>query len=90
MDFVFTVCDQAAGEVCPAWPGQPITAHWGLADPVAVEGSHEHRRHAFSLMQNQLVNRIRLFLSLPIGKLDRLALKHEVDRIGRTPPAAEA
>ncbi|MBS0545251.1 MAG: arsenate reductase ArsC [Proteobacteria bacterium] len=89
MDFVFTVCDQAAGEVCPVWPGQPITAHWGFADPVKVEGSHEQRLKSFSHAQNQIVNRIRLFLSLPIGKLDRLALKREVDQIGKTRDGGE-
>ena len=85
MDFVFTVCDQTAGEVCPTWPGQPLTAHWGFADPVKVEGSEQRRLDAFSLVQNQLVNRLRLFLSLPLEKLDRLAISQEIDRIGREP-----
>lgn len=85
MDFVFTVCDQTAGEVCPVWPGQPLTAHWGVADPVKVEGSEQRRRDAFSLTQNQLLNRLRLFTSLPLAKLDRLAIQHEIDRIGQTP-----
>lgn len=85
MDFVFTVCDQAAGEVCPVWPGQPITAHWGFADPAAVVGDREHQLKAFSQAQNEIVNRIRLFLSLPVEKLDRLALKREVDQLGRSP-----
>ncbi len=90
MDFVFTVCDQAAGEVCPVWPGQPVTAHWGFADPAAVEGDRERRLRAFRLAQNQIVNRIRLFASLPIDRLDRLALKHEVEAIGRSGVVEEA
>ena len=85
MDFVFTVCDQTAGEVCPVWPGQPLTAHWGFADPVKVEGDEQHRLDAFGQVQHQIANRLRLFLSLPLAKLDRLAIKHEIDRIGRTP-----
>jgi len=89
MDFVFTVCDQAAGEVCPVWPGQPLTAHWGFADPVKVEGDRDRKLHAFGLTQNQIVNRLRLFLSLPLAKLDRLAIKKEIDRIGESDPAAE-
>lgn len=89
MDFVFTVCDQAAGEVCPVWPGQPITAHWGFADPGRVEGSRERRLNAFRQTQHEIVNRVRLFLSLPIAKLDRLALKREVDQIGRRNPPQE-
>ncbi len=90
MDFVFTVCDQAAGEVCPVWPGQPVTAHWGFADPAAVEGDRERRLRAFRLAQNQIVNRIRLFASLPIDRLDRLARKHEVEAIGRSGVVEEA
>jgi len=88
MDFVFTVCDQTAGELCPVWPGQPLTAHWGFADPVKVEGSEQRQLDAFSQIQNQIANRLRLFLSLPLAKLDRLAIKHEIDRIGQT--SAEA
>ena len=75
MDFVFTVCDQAAGEVCPAWPGQPITAHWAFADPAAVIGDREQQHKAFSASQFQIANRIRLFLSLPIEKIDRISLQ---------------
>ncbi len=90
MDFVFTVCDQAAGEVCPVWPGQPVTAHWGFADPAAVEGDRERRLRAFRVAQNQIVNRIRLFASLPIDRLDRLARKHEVEAIGRSGVVEEA
>jgi arsenate reductase len=86
MDFVFTVCDQAAGEVCPVWPGNPITAHWGVPDPAAVEGSEAEQRAAFRDALRRLDARIKLFASLPVEKLDRLALKREADAIGRTPP----
>ncbi len=82
IDFVFTVCDNAAGEVCPVWPGQPLTAHWGIADPAAVLGTDQEKRQAFSLAFNQLSRRISIFLSLPLAKIDRMALKHELDRIG--------
>jgi protein-tyrosine-phosphatase len=81
--FVFTVCDNAAGEVCPAWPGQPMTAHWGVPDPAAVEGSDEAKRKAFFLAFNQLRNRINLFANLPIDKLDRLSLQKSLDAIGK-------
>lgn len=83
LDFVFTVCDNAAGEVCPAWPGQPMTAHWGVPDPAAVAGSDEDKRKAFFLAFNQLQNRISLFANLPLGKLDRLSLKQHLDAIGK-------
>ncbi len=83
MDFIFTVCDQAAGEVCPIWPGNPATAHWGMPDPAAVEGSELDRRNAFRAALRQLDNRIQLFTSLGIAALDRLALKRELDRIGK-------
>jgi arsenate reductase len=82
MDFVFTVCDQAAGEVCPVWPGNPITAHWGVPDPAAVERTENERRQAFRDAFRQLEARIKLFVSLPIDKLDRMALKHHADEIG--------
>jgi protein-tyrosine-phosphatase len=82
LDFVFTVCDNAAGEVCPVWPGQPITAHWGVPDPAAVEGSDEAKRRAFSDAARILTQRIRLFASLPLEKLDRLVLKERLDDIG--------
>jgi arsenate reductase len=75
MDFIFTVCDQAAGEVCPAWPGQPVTAHWGFADPAAARGDQEQQLRAFTLAEFQITNRIRLFLNLPFDKLDRLSLQ---------------
>lgn len=84
MDFVFTVCDKAAGEVCPVWPGQPMTAHWGVDDPVAVEGSEVERLQAFREAFRVLENRIKLFTSLRLEALDRLKLKHHLDEIGRT------
>jgi arsenate reductase len=84
MDFVFTVCDQAAGETCPIWPGQPMTAHWGVDDPAKAEGSDEAKRKAFARAFTELSTRINLFLSLPLGKLDRLALKKRLDEIGKT------
>jgi arsenate reductase len=83
LDFVFTVCDNAAGEVCPVWPGTPITAHWGIADPAAVSGSDEEKRKAFAQAFILLQRRIALFVSLPLARLDALAVKREVDRIGR-------
>ena len=82
MDFVFTVCDQAAGEVCPIWPGTPVTAHWGLPDPAAVEGPHEVRMKAFREALYALQNRIRLFINLPIEGLDRLTLQSKAREIG--------
>ena len=82
MDFVLTVCDKAAGEVCPAWPGQPISAHWGVEDPVAVQGDEEHKRKAFSDAFLTLQRRIALFLNLPMDKLDKLSLQNELNRIG--------
>ena len=84
MQFVFTVCDQAAGEVCPVWPGQPMSAHWGVDDPAAVTGSDEDKRKAFFNAYNQLANRISIFLNLPLDKLDRLALQKKLDEIGRS------
>lgn len=83
LDFVFTVCDNAAGEVCPVWPGQPMTAHWGIEDPAAVEGSDEVKRKAFLKAFSQLMRRISLFVALPVEKLDRIALKQKLDEIGR-------
>ncbi len=84
LDFVFTVCDSAAGEVCPIWPGQPISAHWGVEDPAAVGGGDEARRKAFFHAYNQLQHRIQLFLSLPLAKLDRVALTQRLKEIGRS------
>jgi arsenate reductase len=83
MDFIFTVCDQAAGEACPAWPGQPITAHWGFSDPVAVVGDRIMQLKAFSAVQLQIANRIRAFLSLPINKIDRMSLQSRLRELGQ-------
>lgn len=82
LDFVFTVCDNAAGEVCPVWPGQPMTAHWGIEDPALAEGDEAARRHAVSMAFRLLNRRIALFASLPIGKLDALSLQNELNTIG--------
>ena len=82
LDFVFTVCDQAAGEACPYWPGQPMTAHWGLPDPAAVQGSVEQQQKAFVDTFVALKRRIELMLALPIATLDRMALQHELKDIG--------
>lgn len=83
MDFVLTVCDKAAGEVCPVWPGQPMSAHWGVEDPAAVKGSNEAIQRAFSDSFMVLSRRIALLTVLPIEKLDKLALKHELAGIGQ-------
>ena len=83
MDFVFTVCDQAAAEACPVWPGQPMTAHWGVPDPAAAEGNEAEKRLAFSDTFRMLKNRISVFTSLPIASLDSLALQRQLDDIGR-------
>ncbi|MGC4396545.1 arsenate reductase ArsC [Hydrogenophaga crocea] len=82
MDFVLTVCDKAAGEVCPVWPGQPISAHWGVEDPAAATGPEDKRRQAFNDALLVLSRRIAIFLALPLDKLDRLALQRELGRIG--------
>ncbi len=84
LHFVFTVCDKAAGETCPVWPGQPVTAHWGVEDPVAVVGSDEVRRAAFKNALIILTRRIELFLSRPLDKVDKLALKERLAAIGRS------
>ena len=84
LDFIFTVCDNAAGETCPVWPGKPVSAHWGIEDPAAVEGSDDERRKAFFLAFNHLQRRIGLFLAIPMKKLDHLALKMELDSIGKS------
>ena len=86
LDFVITVCDKAAGEVCPVWPGQPMTAHWGVAEPSTTQGSEEDKRKAFAEAFRILNRRISLFTSLPIDKLDALALKRELDSIGKATP----
>ena len=83
LDFVFTVCDNAAGEVCPIWPGQPMTAHWGLPDPAAVEGSAAEQHIAFADTLRMLVNRIGVFVNLPIASLDKLSLQKRLREIGR-------
>jgi protein-tyrosine-phosphatase len=83
MDFVFTVCDQAAGEVCPVWPGNPVTAHWGVPDPAAVQGTEAEQHRAFREAYVVLENRIKLLVALPIEKLDRMAIKRNADDIGR-------
>lgn len=83
LDFAFTVCDKAAGEVCPVWPGQPMTAHWGVADPAAVEGAESIRMQAFRDAFRVLERRIALFASLPIGSLDRMALTQKLREIGK-------
>jgi arsenate reductase len=83
LDFVFTVCDNAAKEICPVWPGQPMTAHWGIPDPASVQGSSEEIGKAFRDAFFMLDRRIGLFLSLPLSTLDHLALKKEIDKIGR-------
>jgi len=82
LDFVFTVCDKAAGEICPVWPGQPMTAHWGIEDPAVVEGSEDDKRQAFAKAFTQLNRRISIFLSLPFSKIDVMSLKKELDTIG--------
>ena len=83
-DFIFTVCNNAAGEACPVWPGKPATAHWGIPDPAGVEGDNEAKRAAFKTAYNQLARRIQLFMSLPIESLDKLTLKQKLSEIGRT------
>jgi len=84
MHFVFTVCDQAAAEPCPVWPGQPMTAHWGVHDPAAVQGSEEEKRKAFLKAYTELHRRISLFINLPFSTLSKLALQQKLDEIGRT------
>jgi protein-tyrosine-phosphatase len=88
LDFVFTVCDAAAAEVCPVWPGQPMTAHWGVADPAAVIGTETERWLAFRQAFRELENRIKIFTSLPIRSLDRLKLQERLDAIGRARPGS--
>ena len=83
MDFVVTVCDNAAGEVCPLWPGQPVTAHWGFADPAAVEGSDAEKRAAFAQTLRQIRTRVQQFLSLPLETLDRMAIENRLRDLGK-------
>ena len=89
LDFVFTVCDDAAKEVCPVWPGQPMTAHWGIPDPAAATGNEAEIRLAFADAFRMLNNRISIFISLPIRSLDKLALQKQLDSIGKTKDAGE-
>ena len=84
MDFVITVCDNAAGEVCPIWPGQPITAHWSFEDPAAVTGDDATKRRAFDKIFHQIMNRVQLFVNLPLKTLDAQSIKREMDNIGRS------
>ena len=84
LDFVFTVCDNAAGEACPFWPGQPMTAHWGVEDPAAVEGDDALKMLAFRQSFRELENRIKIFASLPFQSLDKIRLKNKLDEIGKT------
>ncbi|KQZ13982.1 MULTISPECIES: arsenate reductase ArsC [unclassified Mesorhizobium] len=88
MDFVFTVCDDAAGESCPVWPGQPMTAHWGVPDPAAAEGTDAERHLAFAEAYRMLNNRISVFASLPMQTIDKLGLKRRLDEIGQDLPKA--
>ncbi len=88
LDFVFTVCDDAAKEVCPIWPGQPMTAHWGLPDPVKAQGSDAERHLAFADALRMMTNRIGIFVSLPFDKLSKLSLQKQLDEIGQSQPAA--
>jgi protein-tyrosine-phosphatase len=83
LDFVFTVCDSAAGETCPVWPGQPVTAHWGVEDPAAFKGPEEEKLAVFRRVYAQLDRRVRLLIALPLGSLDRLSLQRELDTIGK-------
>jgi arsenate reductase len=89
LDFVFTVCDNAAGEVCPIWPGQPMTAHWGIADPAAVQGTVAEQWAAFRTAYRELDSRIKIFTSLPIRSLDRIKLQERLNAIGRGGPSGE-
>jgi arsenate reductase len=84
LDFVFTVCDNAAGEVCPVWPGQPMTAHWGIEDPAAAEGTHVQRLAAFVAAFRHLKNRITAFAALPVSSLDRVSLQARLTEIGQS------
>ncbi|NUZ08472.1 arsenate reductase ArsC [Piscinibacter koreensis] len=86
MDFVITVCDNAAGEACPYWPGSPLTTHWGFEDPAAVEGTDEHKRAAFEKVFRQILTRVQLFVNLPLHVLDQTAIKREIDSIGKAKP----
>ena len=88
MDFIITVCDNAAGEMCPIWPGQPVSAHWGFEDPAAVEGSDAEKRRAFDSVFRQIMARVRIFVGLPLATLDKAAIHREMKAIGATPVEA--
>jgi arsenate reductase (thioredoxin) len=90
LDFVFTVCDDAANETCPVWPGQPMSAHWGVADPSAVEGNESEKRLAFAETHRMMYQRIGIFPNLPLASLDKLSLQRRLDDIGRAQIKAEA
>jgi len=90
MDFVFTVCDNAAGEACPVWPGQPMTAHWGIEDPAAVEGTDIEKETAFVLAARYLKNRISVFVNLPLKSLDKMTIAAQVREIGHMPGASKS
>ena len=90
LDFIVTVCDQAGGEVCPIWPGRPITAHWGFPDPAAAKGNEPERRRVFSDVFRQIENRIKIFCALPIERLSRPAIQHELARMGQKPSDSAA
>ena len=90
MDFIITVCDNAAGETCPLWPGQPISAHWGFPDPAAVQGSEAEQRAAFEQVFQRITQRVRLLLNLPLASLDALAFRRELQNIGRQDGAGAA
>ena len=89
LDFVFTVCDNAAGEVCPVWPGQPMTGHWGVPDPAAVEGTELEKMNAFREAFRTLENRIRIFTNLPLESIERIKIKEHIDEIGRSTTPSE-
>ena len=88
LDFVFTVCDDAAGEECPYWPGQPMSAHWGMEDPAAFQGSDTEKAIAFADTMRMLTNRISIFVNLPLKTIDKLSLQRRLDEIGKTHPSA--
>jgi arsenate reductase len=90
IDFIFTVCDNAAGELCPIWPGKPMTAHWGIADPAAADGSDADKAFAFRKALKELETRIKLFVQLPIASLDQMTLREKLRAIGQQPATAEA
>ena len=89
MDFIITVCDNAAGETCPLWPGQPISAHWGFPDPAAVQGSEAEQRAAFEQVFQRITQRVRLLLDLPLASLDALAIQRELQNIGQQDAGAQ-